>query len=117
MKKFLLLLLVINIFITVSAQDQFSSKSDEFIEQIQKMMRSSKNEKLIEIGDEFGLTYGDLTTGQKEQIHSLSNLLKSKKQKIAIFGYYYGGIVAAANSADVTSEHLTQFLTVCTKTF
>ena len=118
MKKFILLLFVLYFScLTSFGQDKFSSKSDEFIEQVQKMMASSKNEKLIAIGDELGLVFSDLTSSQREQIIALSNSFKEKRQKTPVFGYYYGGIVAATNSGDVTPEHLTQFLTVCKKTF
>lgn len=118
MKKFNLLFFAILFSVLSFAQGQFSSNEDEFLQQVQTMMKDSKNEKLIQIGEQFSYTYGDLTSSQKEQILKLSNSFKSQKQKTPIYGYFYGGIIAAKDSgAGVSAEQLTSFLTVCDQTF
>lgn len=117
MKKGLLLFTILLLGVQLFAQDFFSSKPDEFTDQVQKMMVDSKNEKLMAIGDELGLVFGDLTSEQKTEVIHLSNSLKRKGQKAPVFGYYYGGIVAASNSTDINATHITQFLKVCTTVF
>ena len=117
MKRFLLLFIFF-ISLIQSFSQGFSKNEDEFVAQIQKIMKDSKNEKLIQVGEQFAYTYSDLNSAQKELVLNLSNQLKAKQQRAPIYGYYFGGIIAATDSGGgVSAEQLTSFLDVCDKTF
>ncbi|MDJ1468032.1 hypothetical protein [Xanthocytophaga flava] len=119
MKKKVYILLVFNLLATILTYAQsfkISDKQEEFVADVSKMLASTKNEKLTQLGSDFGTAWNSLNEAQRTKIIAVTQKMNVKKYRVSPhYESLFGALTYAITKENTPADEYSKLLNVIEK--